>query len=86
MTDARDYSATLFLPQTDFPMRAGLPQKEPEILARWAKLGMYQRLREAARGRTADAAAIACGRSRPGARRQVKPGPARVRPETDRFS
>ena len=38
MTDARDYSATLFLPQTDFPMRAGLPQKEPEILARWAKL------------------------------------------------
>jgi isoleucyl-tRNA synthetase len=52
MTDARDYSATLFLPQTDFPMRAGLPQKEPEILARWAKLGMYARLREAARGRT----------------------------------
>ena len=52
MTEARDYSATLFLPQTDFPMRAGLPQKEPEILARWAKLGMYRRLREAARGRT----------------------------------
>src|SRR5712675_1803338 len=52
MTDARDYSATLFLPQTEFPMRAGLPQKEPEILARWAKLGMYQRLREAAKGRT----------------------------------
>jgi isoleucyl-tRNA synthetase len=51
MTDARDYSATLFLPQTDFPMRAGLPQKEPEILARWAKLGMYHRLREAARGK-----------------------------------
>jgi isoleucyl-tRNA synthetase len=52
MTDARDYSATLFLPQTDFPMRAGLPQKEPEILARWAKLGLYQRLRAAAKGRT----------------------------------
>jgi isoleucyl-tRNA synthetase len=51
MTDARDYSATLFLPQTDFPMRAGLPQKEPEILARWAKLGLYQRLRAAAKGR-----------------------------------
>ena len=51
MTEARDYSATLFLPQTDFPMRAGLPQKEPEILERWAKLGMYHRLREAARGR-----------------------------------
>jgi isoleucyl-tRNA synthetase len=52
MTDARDYSTTLFLPQTDFPMRAGLPQKEPEILARWARLDMYARLRDAARGRT----------------------------------
>src|SRR5688572_27643768 len=53
MTDAtRDYSETLFLPKTDFPMRAGLPQKEPEILVRWAKLGLYRRLREAARGRT----------------------------------
>ena len=51
MTDARDYSATLFLPQTDFPMRAGLPQKEPEILARWERLGLYHRLRDAARGR-----------------------------------
>jgi isoleucyl-tRNA synthetase len=52
MTDAaRDYSETLFLPRTDFPMRAGLPQKEPEILARWQKLGLYQRLRAAARGR-----------------------------------
>src|SRR5437588_10837190 len=51
MTDARDYSATLFLPQTDFPMRAGLPQKEPEILARWERLDLYHRLREAARGK-----------------------------------
>src|SRR5438270_675487 len=51
MTDARDYSATLFLPQTDFPMRAGLPQKEPEILVRWERLDLYRRLREAARGR-----------------------------------
>ena len=33
--NARDYSETLFLPKTDFPMRAGLPQKEPEILQRW---------------------------------------------------
>ena len=41
MTEARDYSATLFLPQTDFPMRAGLPQKEPEILARWEDMGLY---------------------------------------------
>ena len=53
MTDAaRDYSETLFLPKTDFPMRAGLPQKEPELLARWAKLRLYHRLREEARGRT----------------------------------
>ncbi|MGH6771812.1 MAG: isoleucine--tRNA ligase, partial [Xanthobacteraceae bacterium] len=52
MTDAaRDYSETLFLPKTDFPMRAGLPQKEPEILARWARLGLYERLRNAAKGR-----------------------------------
>jgi isoleucyl-tRNA synthetase len=48
---ARDYSETLFLPRTDFPMRAGLPQKEPEILVRWEKLGLYRRLRDAARGR-----------------------------------
>src|ERR1700685_1598776 len=53
MTDAaRDYSETLFLPKTDFPMRAGLPQKEPAILARWVRLDLYHRLREAARGRT----------------------------------
>src|SRR5207253_2393754 len=52
MTDAaRDYSETLFLPRTGFPMRAGLPQKEPDLLARWQKLGIYQRLRAAAHGR-----------------------------------
>jgi len=48
---ARDYSETLFLPKTDFPMRAGLPRMEPEILARWQKLDLYERLRAAARGR-----------------------------------
>jgi len=48
---ARDYSETLFLPKTGFPMRAGLPQKEPEILARWQKLGLYAQLRAAAQGR-----------------------------------
>ncbi|MGN6749189.1 MAG: isoleucine--tRNA ligase [Xanthobacteraceae bacterium] len=53
MTDpkARDYSETLFLPKTGFPMRAGLPQKEPEILARWQTLGLYARLRVSAAGR-----------------------------------
>jgi isoleucyl-tRNA synthetase len=51
MTDEHDYSKTLFLPQTDFPMRAGLPQKEPELLAHWDKLGLYRRQRAAAKGR-----------------------------------
>jgi hypothetical protein len=51
MTDAaRDYSETLFLPTTDFPMRAGLPQKEPDILKRWERIGLYRRLREEAKG------------------------------------
>ncbi|MGE0603127.1 MAG: isoleucine--tRNA ligase [Xanthobacteraceae bacterium] len=49
--DGPDYSETLFLPQTDFPMRAGLPQKEPEILARWQKIGLYELMRKTARGR-----------------------------------
>jgi isoleucyl-tRNA synthetase len=48
---ARDYSETLFLPKTEFPMRAGLPKKEPEILAFWERIGLYARLREAAQGR-----------------------------------
>jgi isoleucyl-tRNA synthetase len=48
----RDYSETLFLPQTEFPMRAGLPEREPQLLARWEKQKLYQRLREAAKGRT----------------------------------
>ncbi|MFZ3311432.1 MAG: class I tRNA ligase family protein, partial [Xanthobacteraceae bacterium] len=50
-TKARDYSQTLFLPRTGFPMRAGLPQKEPEFLARWQKIDLYGRLRAAAKGK-----------------------------------
>jgi isoleucyl-tRNA synthetase len=50
-SDSRDYSKTLFLPQTEFPMRAGLPQREPEILKRWNEIGLYDRLRESASGR-----------------------------------
>ncbi|WP_158816580.1 isoleucine--tRNA ligase [Methylocapsa sp. S129] len=46
-----DYTQTLFLPKTDFPMRAGLPQKEPEILARWQREDLYGKLRASARGR-----------------------------------
>ena len=41
-----DYKSTLNLPVTDFPMRAGLPKREPEWLERWAKLDVYHRLRE----------------------------------------
>ena len=47
----RDYSETLFLPQTEFPMRAGLPQREPEILKRWEKSDLYRQLRAAAKER-----------------------------------
>ncbi|GER08257.1 isoleucine--tRNA ligase [Iodidimonas muriae] len=47
----RDYRATIFLPQTDLPMRAGLPQKEPEWLAYWEKSDLYQSLRDAGRDR-----------------------------------
>jgi isoleucyl-tRNA synthetase len=47
----RDYRDTLFLPKTEFPMRAGLPKREPEWLERWEKLGLYQRLREQSQGR-----------------------------------
>jgi isoleucyl-tRNA synthetase len=50
-TPKRDYSETLFLPQTDFPMRAGLPQREPEILKRWEEGDLYNQLRAAAQGR-----------------------------------
>jgi isoleucyl-tRNA synthetase len=49
--DTLDYSKTLYLPKTDFPMRAGLPEKEPQIVARWQEMGLYRRLREDAKGR-----------------------------------
>ncbi|HEX8261320.1 MAG TPA: class I tRNA ligase family protein, partial [Allosphingosinicella sp.] len=51
MSEKPDYRATVFLPKTDFPMKAGLSQKEPAILARWAEMGLYKRLREARAGR-----------------------------------
>ena len=49
--EMRDYSPTLFLPQTDFPMRAGLPQKEPELIAKWDEMQLYKKLREQSKGR-----------------------------------
>ena len=51
MTQEPDYKATLFLPKTDFPMKAGLPKREPEWLARWAEEDLQARLREAGKGR-----------------------------------
>ena len=48
---ARDYRATLFLPTTDFPMKAGLPEAEPKWLARWQAMNLYGKLRAKAKGR-----------------------------------
>ncbi|MCG3200230.1 MAG: Isoleucine--tRNA ligase [Gammaproteobacteria bacterium] len=49
-TDSR-YKGTLNLPRTDFPMRANLPEREPQILARWGELRLYERIRTSRRGR-----------------------------------
>ncbi|MEL6325148.1 MAG: class I tRNA ligase family protein, partial [Pseudomonadota bacterium] len=50
---SRDYRDTLFLPQTDFPMRGGLPKAEPKWIARWDELKLYEKLREDAKARGA---------------------------------
>jgi isoleucyl-tRNA synthetase len=46
-----DYKTSVFLPKTDFPMRAGLPKKEPELLKRWADMKLWDRLRAESKGR-----------------------------------
>ena len=46
-----DYKATLNLPQTDFPMKAGLSQREPLRLQHWAQIDLYRKIRETASGR-----------------------------------
>ncbi|ALN20539.1 isoleucine--tRNA ligase [Ectopseudomonas mendocina] len=46
-----DYKATLNLPDTQFPMKAGLPQREPQTLQRWNEIGLYSKLREIGEGR-----------------------------------
>ncbi len=46
-----DYKSTVFLPRSDFPMRAGLPAREPEILARWQEMDLFGRLRRESAGR-----------------------------------
>jgi len=50
-TATRDYARTLFLPRTDFPMRAGLPTREPLLLERWAATDLTGQIRRAAKGR-----------------------------------
>ncbi|MCC6598555.1 MAG: isoleucine--tRNA ligase [Alphaproteobacteria bacterium] len=45
------YRDTVFLPKTDFPMRGNLPQKEPEILKKWAEMDLYAQMRKAAKGK-----------------------------------
>ena len=42
--DTKNYSQTLNLPKTDFPMRGGLPEKEPQILAKWEEQDIYNKL------------------------------------------
>ena len=46
-----DYKATLNLPHTDFPMKAGLAQQEPKRIAHWQQIDLYRKLREQAAGR-----------------------------------
>ena len=46
-----DYKATLNLPKTDFPMKANLPQREPELLALWEQERLYDQIQEAGKGR-----------------------------------
>ncbi|WP_028293412.1 isoleucine--tRNA ligase [Oceanobacter kriegii] len=45
------YKATLNLPDTEFPMRGNLAKREPDMLARWEEMGLYQKIREARAGR-----------------------------------
>ena len=47
-----DYKSTLNLPRTDFPMKANLPKREPEMLARWQETKLYEQLRQQSAGRT----------------------------------
>src|SRR6185312_6940340 len=46
----QNYKDTLNLPHTDFPMKANLPQREPEILKKWEDNNIYKKLREQRHG------------------------------------
>ncbi len=47
----QDYNATVNLPKTDFPMRAGLPKREPEMLARWQEMNLFAEMLRRTEGR-----------------------------------
>jgi isoleucyl-tRNA synthetase len=52
MSDTKaDYKSTVFLPTTSFPMRGELPKREPEMLERWEKMGLWEELRAQSQGR-----------------------------------
>ncbi|OYV25422.1 MAG: isoleucine--tRNA ligase [Acidocella sp. 20-63-7] len=52
MSDTQpDYKSTVFLPRTEFPMRADLPKREPDMLRRWAEMNLWEKLRTAGQGR-----------------------------------
>ena len=46
-----DYKTTVYLPKTEFPMKAGLAKREPDLLERWEKLDLYRKQREQAAGK-----------------------------------
>src|ERR1700690_2301177 len=51
MAKTRDLKSTLNLPKTDFPMKAKLPEREPEQLAAWDQMGLYDRILESRAGK-----------------------------------
>ncbi len=46
-----DYKSTVFLPKTEFPMRANLPKREPGILETWERIDLEKRIRDDRRGK-----------------------------------
>ena len=48
---AKDYTSTLNLPQTEFAMRANLPQREPEMIKYWDSIDLYNKMQEAGEGK-----------------------------------
>ena len=61
---SKDYNATLNLPKTDFPMRAGLPKREPDMLKAWETLDVYNELMKKNEGKPRFSA-IPCTTARP---------------------